>query len=86
MRSCCIGFPWATAGNGDDIVPKEIDRHGVKRLAASGAQIVDVMGSSEYEQSHLPGAIHIPLAKIPNRALELLDPNRPVVVYCYDSL
>lgn len=44
------------------------------------------MGSSEYGQSHLPGAIHIPLAKIPSRAPELLDVHRPVVVYCYDSL
>ena len=67
-------------------MPKEIDRHEVQRLASSGAQIVDVMGSSEYEQSHLPGAIHVPLAKVPSRAPELLAPKRPVVVYCYDSL
>ena len=67
-------------------MPKEIGRAEVQRLVASGAQVVDVMGSSEYGQSHLPGAIHIPLAKIPTRAPELLDLHRPVVVYCYDSL
>lgn len=66
-------------------MPREIDRHQVQHLAEQGAQIVDVMGASEYEQSHLPGAIHIPLAQIAGRAQEL-DRGRPVVVYCYDSL
>lgn len=66
-------------------MPREIDRHQVQHLVEQGAQIVDVMGASEYEQSHLPGAIHIPLAQIAGRAQEL-DRGRPVVVYCYDSL
>lgn len=67
-------------------VPSEIDRAEVQRLAASGAQIVDVMGDAEYGRSHLPGAIHIPLAKIASRAPDLLDAAKPVVVYCYDDL
>lgn len=66
-------------------MPREVDRHQVQHLAANGGQIVDVMGASEYERSHLPEAIHIPLAMIAARAEEL-DRDRPVVVYCYDSL
>ncbi len=67
-------------------MPKEIDRHEVQRLMDQGAQVVDVMGTSEYEASHLPGAIHVPLGKIPGRAPELLDPSRGAITYCYDSL
>lgn len=67
-------------------MPKEIDRHEVQRLMGQGVQVVDVMGASEYEASHLPGAIHLPLGKIPERAPEVLDPARGVVTYCYDSL
>ncbi len=64
----------------------EIDRHEVQRLADEGAQIVDVLATSEYERSHLPGALNVPLAKIPTQAPGRLDPKRGVVVYCYDSL
>ncbi len=67
-------------------MPKEIDRQDVQRLMGQGAQVVDVMGASEYEASHLPGAIHVPLGKIPDQAPELLDSSRGVITYCYDSL
>ena len=55
-----------------------------QRLHAAGAQFVEVLGTSEYEQEHLPGAIHIPLRRLDERAPERLDPGRPVVVYCFD--
>ncbi len=67
-------------------MPTEIDRHELQRLMAQGGQVVDVMGSSEYEASHLPGALHVPLPKIRERALQLLDPSRACITYCYDSL
>ena len=66
-------------------MPNEIDREGVKRLVATGAQLVEVLPASEYREEHLPGAINIPLQLIDSRAKEILDPNRPVVVYCADS-
>jgi CBS domain-containing protein len=34
-------------------------------------------------QEHIAGAVNVPLAEL-DRAGELLDPGRPVVVYCYD--
>lgn len=61
-----------------------IDRDGVRRLMEQGAQIVDVLPAREYGEDHLPGAVNLPLRKIEAQALRLLDPNRPVVVYCAD--
>ena len=66
-------------------MPHEIDREDVQRLVAEGAQLVEVLPPSEYQEDHLPGAINIPLALIDARAKEILDPGRPVVVYCADS-
>jgi len=61
-----------------------VDLDGVRRLMDSGAQIVEVLPKAEYEEEHLPGAIHIRLRDIGRRANEL-DKSRPVVVYCFDS-
>jgi rhodanese-related sulfurtransferase len=66
-------------------MPKEIDRDEARRLVGAGAQLVEVLPSSEYEEEHLPGAINLPLRQLEAHAIELLDRNRPVVVYCWDS-
>ena len=63
---------------------KEIDRDEVQRLMDAGAQMVEVLPREEYEELHLPGAIHMPLRKIEAEARQTLDPARPVVVYCWD--
>ena len=65
---------------------RQIQRQEVERLVSAGAQLVDVMPKEEFEEAHLPGAIHIPLARIAADAGDRLDADRPVVVYCYDSL
>ena len=36
-----------------------------------------------WQQAHVPGAVHLPLADIPSRAAILLDPAVPVVTYCW---
>ena len=66
-------------------MPKEIRREEVRRLVAEGAQLVEVLPSPEYEEDHLPGAIHVPLRKIDSHVGEVLDPGRPVIVYCWDT-
>jgi len=66
-------------------MPREIDRDGVRRLAAEGAQLVEVLPASEYAEDHLPGAINLPLRKLEEQATTILDRHRPVVVYCSDS-
>jgi rhodanese-related sulfurtransferase len=64
---------------------REIDREQVRRLMEQGAQIVDVLPAQEYGEDHLPGAINLPLRKIEAEASRVLDPSRPVIVYCWDS-
>ena len=64
---------------------QEIDRDGVRRLMEQGAQLVDVLPPREYGEDHLPGAINLPLRKIEAKAAQVLDPSRPVIVYCWDT-
>ena len=47
----------------------------------NGVQIVDVRSPEEWSKGHLPGAVHIPLAALPDRVDEL---NRaaPIVLHC----
>lgn len=44
-------------------------------------QVVDVRAPDEWRRGHLPGAIHIPLAALPERAGEL-DASIPIVLHC----
>jgi len=44
-------------------------------------QIVDVRMDSEWQDGHIPGALHVMLGDLPAR-LGALDPARPVAVYC----
>jgi rhodanese-related sulfurtransferase len=62
-----------------------IDREQVRRLMEQRAQIVDVLPAREYAEEHLPGAINLPLRRIEIEASQVLDPSRPVIVYCADS-
>ena len=64
---------------------REIDRDGLRRLMEQGAQLVDVLPPREYSEDHLPGAINLPLRKIEAEASQVLDPSRPVIVYCWDT-
>jgi len=66
-------------------MPGEIRRDEVRKLVDRGAQLVEVLPSPEYEEDHLPGAIHLPLRQIEARATEVLDRNRAVIVYCWDT-
>ena len=66
-------------------MPTEIDRTEVQKLIDRGAQVVEVLPPDEYEEDHLPGAIHLPLRRLDTEARTALDPNRPVIVYCWDT-
>lgn len=63
------------------------DRKEVQRLIEiEQAQIVDVLPRSEYDESHIPGAVSIPLKQLTADAVADLARDRPVVVYCHDGL
>lgn len=66
-------------------MPIEIDREEVRRLVEAGAQLVEVLPSEEYAEDHLPGAMNIPLGRLETDCRSMLDPRRPVIVYCWDS-
>lgn len=59
---------------------------GLQELIRGGAQLVEVLPEHEYEEAHLPGAINIPLKQLDATTTDVLDRERPVVVYCWDSL
>ena len=66
---------------------QEIRRDAVRRLIDAGAQLVEVLEVKQYRAAHLPGAVHLPAWEVTAaRAAAELDPGRPVVVYCFDSL
>ena len=43
--------------------------------------VIDVRAPDEWKRGHLPGAIHIPLAALPDRIQEL-DASIPIVLHC----
>jgi rhodanese-related sulfurtransferase len=66
------------------VVPKRIDRDGVQRLVAAGAQLVDVLSPEEYADAHIDGAINIPLKRLDRQSAGALDRTVPVITYCHD--
>jgi rhodanese-related sulfurtransferase len=50
---------------------------------APGFVLVDSRSTEAWDQGHVPGAVHLPTALVPERAAELLDPAVPVVTYCW---
>ncbi|MGW0699951.1 rhodanese-like domain-containing protein [Streptomyces sp. NPDC002867] len=55
-------------------------------LAAGGDPgfvVLDSRSTESWDQGHVPGAIHLPTALIPEQAETLLDKSVPVVTYCW---
>ncbi|WP_128430515.1 rhodanese-like domain-containing protein [Streptomyces cyaneus] len=55
-------------------------------LAAEGDPgfvVLDSRSTESWDQGHIPGAIHLPHALIPEQAAQLLDKSVPVVTYCW---
>ena len=55
-------------------------------LAADGDPgfvVVDSRSTESWDQGHIPGAVHLPTALIPEQAAGLLDRAVPVVTYCW---
>jgi len=61
----------------------KVDQLSVTELAGrtTGTTILDVRGRSEWDEGHVPGAVLIPLAELPER-LEEVPADRPVAVHC----
>jgi rhodanese-related sulfurtransferase len=53
----------------------------VRRVRGGEVTLIDVRPREEYVAGHIPGAISLPLADLPNRVREL-QKRRDVVAYC----
>ncbi|MDE1314194.1 FAD-dependent oxidoreductase [Vibrio aestuarianus] len=60
---------------------KQIHARDVRPLVEQGALIVDVREADEYAQSHIKGALNLPLSEIRDRTNEL-PKNQPIYVHC----
>lgn len=55
-------------------------------VATRRAQLVKVLPKDEYDEEHLPGAIHMPLKSLGATTAATLDRGRPIIAYCWDAL
>ena len=65
-------------------MPRAIDLGETLRLLDDGAQLLDILSRKEFADSHLPGAINIPLPELDELAVASLDREAAVVAYCFD--
>jgi hydroxyacylglutathione hydrolase len=71
---------WKSRGGELETVA-QIDPQSLQKRTRDGVQVVDVRSPEEWRRGHLPGAIHIPLALLPERIREL-DASAPIVMQC----
>jgi rhodanese-related sulfurtransferase/rubrerythrin len=62
-------------------IPADKVREMIKGKKPEEFCLLDVRQPKEYEQGHIPGAVLIPIAQLPERLGEL-DPKKPTIVYC----
>jgi rhodanese-related sulfurtransferase len=62
-----------------------IDRERVQELVSGGAALIDTLPEKDYRDSHLPGAVNVPLKRLDATSAASLPRDRPIVVYCYDT-
>ena len=63
-------------------MPNPVSRDEVQRLILEeSAQLVEVLPTQEYEDEHIAGAVSIPLERLNQESVSILDKSRPVIVY-----
>jgi len=72
---------WRRANGPLAVTPTIEAREAFERAQRGELLLLDVRGSSEHAGGHVPGARHIPLGDLPERASEL-PRNLPVAIYC----
>ena len=63
-----------------------VTRAQARELIDGGAQVVEVLEPRQYRLAHLPGARNIPAWELTRARADELDRDRPVLVYCFDTL
>ena len=54
-------------------------------LTEGNTHLVDVLSEEHFEEGHIPGAKNIPLEGIAKEALDRLDKEDKIVLYCKDE-
>ena len=73
--------PTATAADPHDAVPR-ISVADLRELHSRGAvTIIDVRDDIGYSTSHIPGSLHIPMARVEMEAPNI-PKDKPIVTYC----
>jgi rhodanese-related sulfurtransferase len=76
----------ATTAIGDaPTVPKLVNVERALRLMRRRAQLVDVLPNSVYVEEHLPDAINVALETLDESAVDGLERDRALLVYCFDQ-
>jgi hydroxyacylglutathione hydrolase len=73
------GYFDAAAAHGDRTIAQLAVSDLAPRL--DGVTVIDVRNATEFAAGHIPGALHIPLGHLADRAGEI-PPGRPIVVQC----
>src|SRR3954449_2979591 len=61
----------------------EIDAPEASRLVRNGTLFVDVRERDEWEEGHIPGAVHVPRGNLESRIETVAgDRSAPLVIYC----
>jgi len=64
-----------------------IEREEVQRLLVhEQAELIEVLPREDYEELHLPGATNLPIKDLNAKAVQEMDRDRSVIVYCNDDL
>lgn len=62
---------------------REVDNAGAQALADAGALVVDVRETTEWQEGHLVGAVHVPRGHLESKIESVApDRHRPLVLYC----
>jgi rhodanese-related sulfurtransferase len=61
--------------------PIEVSAHDAAAAVDGGAMLLDVREQWEWDEQHIPGAVHIPMNEMPAR-VEEIPADRDVYVYC----
>jgi rhodanese-related sulfurtransferase len=63
------------------VPPPEIDVNELAERLRAGARLIDVREPDEYTRGHVPGALSVPLAAVPDQ-LDLFRGESPTYVIC----
>lgn len=83
VKYCCSGVFVALLGLGNAFATSEVSpKEAAEMHAAKKAIIVDVREDDEWQEQHIPGALHIPLSQLDKRMDELKKQQSPLIMQC----